>query len=376
MGYNQPLQSNPQEKFVQIPLDIEHNSVNQTSDSNQRPNKWLTIIICIILAVTGQCIARLLENYYFLHRDRSRGYGIWTQSLLQVVGFPLLILPFIIFLLSSKKKNLLIITTTTISRINRALKYFIIICYMFSQAICSNSKHRIPFRVFTLIYTTQLLFTPVFSIFINKIKLNRSMIVSLILAILTGAFTLYTFSAGSPIYNGKKPNYTRMWTPFCAAIFFSLLVCYMRYIFEDLISVCNEPTNRKQPSFVAVFELLIVMSFFATIVLVAGVFISGENHDLKKHMDGFLKGEMAYVRTMVGQAVAWQVYWVGIVGLVFVVSPVFSTVISVCTWPVVSLMIGLVYNKYQEYHVLSGTALAMATLSVASYFYLIYKENN
>ncbi|VVA95361.1 unnamed protein product [Arabis nemorensis] len=83
---------------------------------------------------------------------------------------------------------------------------------------------------------------------------------------------------------------------------------------------------------------------------------------------------MAYVRTMVGQAVAWQVYWVGIVGLVLVVSPVFSTVISVCTWPVVSLLVAVVYNKYDEYHGLSGTALATATLSITSYFYLINKD--
>lgn len=354
---------------MHIPLDIEYNRINQTSDSNHRGNKWLTIIICIILAVTGQCIARLLEDYYFLHRDWSRRYGSWTQSLLQVVGFPLLILPFLIFLLSSKEKNQLVITTNGISRIQLAIKYFVIISYMFFQANFSNSKHRIPFRVFTLIYTTQLLFTPVFSIIFNKIRFNKWMIISLIFAILTGAFTLYTFSAGSPIYNGKKPSDLSMLTALCAAIFFSLLLCYIRSIFEDLISKGNESTNTKQPSFVVVFELLIVTSFFATILLVAAVFISGEHHDLKRHMDGFLKGEMAYVRTMVGQAIAWQVYWVGIVGLVFAVSSVFSTVISVCTWPVVSLLVAFVYKTHEEYHVLSGTALATAALSVGSYFY-------
>ncbi|CAA7042626.1 unnamed protein product [Microthlaspi erraticum] len=162
-----------------------------------------------------------------------------------------------------------------------------------------------------------------------------------------------------------------MWTAVCAADFFSLLLCQIRGLFEGLISICKESTNRKQPSFAAVLELLIFSSLIATVFLVLAVFISGEHHEVKRHMD-----EFAYVRTMVGLAVAWQIYWVGIVGLVFVDSAVFSNVISVCSWPVVSLLVALFYSKYDQFHVLSGTALATAAISVGSYFYLIHKDKN
>jgi len=202
------------------------------------------------------------------------------------------------------------------------------------------------------------------------------MMVSLVFAILTGAFTLYTFSAGSPIYEGKKYNHRLIFPALCAAMFFSMLLCQIRSIFENLISLCKESSDRKQPSFAAVLEVLIFSSLIATVSLVLAVFISGEHRDLKRHMDEFSKGEFAYVRTMIGLSVAWQIYWVGIVGLVFVDSAVFSNVISVCTWPVVSLLVALFYSTYEQFHVLSGTALATAALSVASYLYLIHKDKS
>ncbi|CAN6935839.1 unnamed protein product [Brassica oleracea var. botrytis] len=80
-----------------------------------------------------------------------------------------------------------------ISRVQLAIAYLILAVFMFYQATFSNIRHGIPFRVFTLIYTTQLLFTPVFSADFEKIISNRWMMISLFFAIITGSFTLYTF---------------------------------------------------------------------------------------------------------------------------------------------------------------------------------------
>jgi len=366
------------EHFVQIALDIEHRlttPISLTSDSNQRRNQWVTIIICTILAVTGQCIARLLENYYFLHKNLSRRRGILTQTLLQVVGFPILLLPFLLHFLIKKQKQLLIFSGET-SLKHLAITYSILCIYMFCQAFFSDVRNQIPYRVFTLTYTTQLLFTLIFSKYYNDIKFNRWTFISLILAVLAGAFTLYTFSAGSPIYGKKSYGYGIINVAFGAAIFFSLLLCIIRKVFEELISFCNTSTNRKQPSFVVVLEMIIFLSLVVTIILVAAVLISGEHHDMKKEMETFTKGDIAYVRTMVGQAVAWQIYWVGIVGLVFAVSAVFSNVISVCTWPIVSLLVAFLYNTHDHFDVFRGIALGAAALSVSCYIYIIHKEKS
>ncbi|KAG2254360.1 hypothetical protein Bca4012_057953 [Brassica carinata] len=198
-------------------------------------------------------------------------------------------------------------TSDGISRMQLAITYLFLAILMFYQAVLSNIKHAIPFRVFTLIYTSQLLFTPVFSaVFKNKIIFNRWMIISLFFAIITGSFILYTFSARSPVYRGKKQMYKGIYGVLVAAFLFSIILCQKRIIFDF---IGNLSTNKKQqPSFAVVLELLIFLSLFATVISVAAVFITGEHHDLERQMNGFSKGEAAYMRTLVGQAIPWQVY--------------------------------------------------------------------
>nr|GEY21227.1 probable purine permease 11 isoform X2 [Tanacetum cinerariifolium] len=84
----------------------------------------------------------------------------------------------------------------------------------------------------------------------------------------------------------------------------------------------------KEETFSVVLELQIYTSFFATCVSAIGLFASDEWMTLGGEMDGFGKGGLAYVMTLVWTAVAWQVCSVGVVGLVFVVSSLFSNVIS------------------------------------------------
>lgn len=79
---------------------------------------------------------------------------------------------------------------------------------------------------------------------------------------------------------------------------------------------------------------------------------------------------------MLGQAVAWQVYWVGIVGLVFSVSSVLANVISVITWSVVSVLVVIFFGYVDdEFDVFKGVTLITASLSTAAYFYRLHKEN-
>ncbi|CAF2201489.1 unnamed protein product [Brassica rapa subsp. narinosa] len=95
MGHNQTpmqtaIQTKPREQFVQTPNE-EHRSttvMNQTGTLNRTDTiKWPTIIICFILVITGQSIAKLLENYYYLHTtNKLKRRATWFQSLLQVIG--------------------------------------------------------------------------------------------------------------------------------------------------------------------------------------------------------------------------------------------------------------------------------------------------
>ncbi|ESQ34818.1 hypothetical protein EUTSA_v10007873mg [Eutrema salsugineum] len=379
----QPIfQTKPQEHFVQIPINIERDSttlINQTGNSSRKPNHWPTIILSIIFVIVGQSIAKLLENFYYdqIHRsdydEKRQNDGVWTQSLLQTVGFPLLLLPFII--LTTKNHNQPPINSDRFHYKSLAVIYICIGIIMSVQGrLSALGKLEIPFSVFTLIYTAQLIFTPIFARLINKVKFNRWIVISLILAVVTGALTNSTSFGGEP--DEAEENYaTGSWAALFAGVCFSLLLCNIQNVFDNYIFKRTESTTRK-PSFASVFEVLIFSSLVATIISAVGLLIAGEHDDLKREMNGFSKGKGSYVMAMVGQAVSWQIYWVGVVGLVFSVSSVLSNVISVITWPIVSVLVVIFFNFMDdEFDVFKGVALITAALSAAAYFYRLHKEN-
>ncbi|CDY47520.1 hypothetical protein BRARA_G03353 [Brassica rapa] len=126
MGHNQTpmqtaIQTKPREQFVQTPNE-EHRSttvMNQTGTLNRTDTiKWPTIIICFILVITGQSIAKLLENYYYLHTtNKLKRRATWFQSLLQVIGFPFLHTPlyFLLYPDPRKPNQLLLLPTEPLS---------------------------------------------------------------------------------------------------------------------------------------------------------------------------------------------------------------------------------------------------------------------
>lgn len=114
--------------------------------------------------------------------------------------------------------------------------------------------------------------------------------------------------------------------------------------------------------------MLIFSSLFATF---AAVFISGENHDLMREMEGFPKGKIVYVMTMVGQVVAWQIYWVGIVGLVvFAESIVTSNIVSISPYAIIMVLEILFFNyEDDEFDGYLGVALVLSSFMVVTCLY-------
>ncbi|KAJ4916209.1 putative purine permease 14 [Raphanus sativus] len=389
MAQHQPIfQTKPEEHSVQIPVSIERDSTTLTNP-NRKPNHWPTILLSTIFVIIGQSIAILLENLYYEQINRSvynkhgQSDGVWTQALLQTVGFPLLLLPFIILLTTKKhnNNNNPPITSDQFHYKSLAVIYICIGILMSAQGrLSAMGKLDIPFFFFVLISLAQLFFTPIFARFINKIKFNRWVVISLVLAIGAGAANFTSTFGGEP--DRREDFHVRgAWAALFAAVCFSLLLCNIQNVFDSYIFKRTEPTTRK-PSFASVFEVIVFSSLVATLISAVGLLIAGEQHGLEREMNGFPKGKGAYVMVMVGQAVSWQLYWVGIVGLVFSVSSVLSNVINVVTWPLVSLLVVIFFNFKNftregddEFYTLKGCALIPAALSVAAYFFGLHKEN-
>ncbi|KAK5786983.1 hypothetical protein PVK06_041633 [Gossypium arboreum] len=66
--------------------------------------------------------------------------------------------------------------------------------------------------------------------------------------------------------------------------------------------------------------------------------------DLKSEMEKFDKGKVNYVVSLIGTALAWQICTVGVVGLMYLVSSLFSNVVSMLSLSFV-LVVGVPLYK-------------------------------
>ncbi|KAJ4905979.1 putative purine permease 13 [Raphanus sativus] len=104
-----------------------------------------------------------------------------------------------------------------------------------------------------------------------------------------------------------------------ASLIYSLQLSLMQYSFENII---------KRETFCVVLEMQIYTSLVASCVSVIGLFASGEWKMLRMEMEEFHKGQVSYVLTLVGTAFSWQLGSVAALALIFLVTSLFSNLIS------------------------------------------------
>ncbi|KAJ6328246.1 hypothetical protein OIU77_010020 [Salix suchowensis] len=150
-----------------------------------------------------------------------------------------------------------------------------------------------------------------------------------------------------------------------ASSIYSLLLSLMQLSFQKVL---------KKETFSVVLEMQIFTSIVATCVSVAGLFGSGEWKTLHGEMQSFGKGSVPYVLTLVWTAVTWQVCSVGVVGLIFVVSSLFSNVISTVALAVSPIAAVIVFHD--KMNGVKIIAMLLAVWGFASFTYQNYLDDS
>ncbi|GER49415.1 purine permease family protein [Striga asiatica] len=133
----------------------------------------------------------------------------------------------------------------------------------------------------------------------------------------------------------------------------------------------------KKETFGVVLEMQMYTAVVATCVAVVGLFASGEcgavPRSLGGEMGSYAGGRFSYVMTLVCTAVSWQVCSVGVVGLIFVVSSLFSNVISTLSLAVTPIASLLVFHD--NMNGVKIVAMLMAFWGFGSYIYQNYIDD-
>ncbi|AAG50664.1 hypothetical protein [Arabidopsis thaliana] len=341
---------------------------------------WISVSLCLFLVLLGDSLVMLLLNFFYVQmkQDRREEYdqdlqykGTWTQALIQNAAFPILIPLFFIF---PKPKQHLETNNTSFLSLRLFFLYLSLgVLVAAHSKLFALGKLVSNYGIFSLISTTQLIFTAVLTAIINRFKFTRWIIISILLTIVI--YVLGTPDFGGQPHDGEEFGYNiQAWLAFSATIAFSLSLCLIQLGFEKLQVKTKRYGNEKV--FRMVLEMQICVAFVASVVCLVGLFASDEYKELKGDSKRFKKGETYYVLSLVGLALSWQVWAVGMIGLVHYVSGLFGDVVHMCASPFVALFVVLAFDfmddvfSWPRIGALIGTVLALG-----SYFYTLHKRN-
>ncbi|CAK9328551.1 unnamed protein product [Citrullus colocynthis] len=340
-------------------LDKEGTSVNELPLANlKRWQWWFLVALNIFFLIVGQAAAVLLGRFYY---DKG-GNSKWMATIVQTAAFPVLFIP--LFLFRSTKD-------TSTSANPPSILILLLIYFSLGSLIAldnwlySTGLLYLSASTYSLVCASQLAFNSVFSYFINSQKFTILISNSVIILSLSSALLAVNDDSERPAGVSKSKYFVGFICSLGASALYSLLLSLMQLTFQKVL---------KRETFSVVLEMQIYTSLVATIVSVVALFASGEWKSLPQEMAGFGTGRVSYVLTLVGTAVAWQTCSVGVVGLIFIVSSLFSNAISTVSLAVTPLAALVVFHD--KMNGVKIIALLLAIWGFVTYLYQNYIDES
>jgi drug/metabolite transporter (DMT)-like permease len=316
----------------------------------------------IIFLLAGQSVATLLGRLYY---DKG-GHSKWMATFVQSAGFPIL-LPLLFFFSPSTRSTENASSARPPSVATLAFLYlFLGLLLAGDNLMYSYGLLYLPVSTYSLLCATQLAFNAIFSFFLNSQKFTPFIFNSLVLVSMSAALLAVNADSENKTAGVPKGKYViGFLCTLGASATYSLTLSLVQLSFQKVI---------KTETFSAVLDMQIYQSLFATSACVVGLFASGEWKFLGKEMKEYEKGKISYLMTLIWTTVIWQISSVGMLGLIFEVSSLFSNLISTLALPVVPILAVIFFHdKLDGAKVM---ALLLAVWGFLSYIYQHYLDDS
>ncbi|CAJ1943159.1 unnamed protein product [Sphenostylis stenocarpa] len=326
---------------------------------------WLRVSLYVIFLLAGQSAATLLGRLYYDNGGNSK----WMATFVQSAGFPVL-LPLLFYFSTQTHDKLTNELNNESSKTKPKFSTLVFLYLAFGLILTGDNLMYsygllyLPLSTYSLLCATQLGFNAVFSYFLNSQKFTAFIFNSIVL--LTISASLLAINADSDDQMGlpRKKHIIGFFCTIGASTTFSLYLSLVQLCFEKVI---------KRETFTVVLDMQIYPSFIATCACVVGLFASGEWKILGKEMKDYEKGRVSYIMTLLWTAVTWQISSIGMVGLIFEVSSLFSNVIGTLALPIVPILAVMFFHD--KMNGVKFIALLLAVWGFISYVYHHYLDD-
>ncbi|XP_026439172.1 probable purine permease 11 [Papaver somniferum] len=341
--------------------DAEAAALDDVAAGGAQESKEFRVTLYGFLLVSGQSVATLLGELYY---DKG-GNSKWMATLVQSAGFPVLFIPLIVvkvYLPPPTSSTTTLTTEHSASISTLALLYISLgVLIAGNGMLYSYGLLYLPVSTYSLLCSTQLVFNAIFSFFINSQKFTAFIFNSLIL--LTMSVVLLAIDPDGSSNSTTIPEGKYVIGFICtlsASAGYSLLLSLTELSFRKVI---------KNETILAVLEMSISTSVVSTCTCLVGLFASGDWRRLKNELNDYGQGSVSYLMTLVWIAVTWQVSSVGLLGLVFEASSLFSNVISTLGLPIVPIFSVIFFHDK-----LDGVKIVAMLLSLWGFVSYIYQH--
>ncbi|KAF8412511.1 hypothetical protein HHK36_000479 [Tetracentron sinense] len=325
---------------------------------------WLLVTLYTLFLLCGQSTATLLGRLYY---DKG-GNSLWMATFVQSAGFPIL-LPIFLLFFPSKNSTTTPINTTFANLPSKStiafIYLFIGLLFAGDNMMYSYGLLYLPVSTYSLLCSTQLAFNVLFSFFLNSQKFTAYILNSLVLLTISASLLAVRADSEHPIGISNRKYVIGFMCTLGASATYSLCLSLIQLSFQKVI---------KRETFSTVLEMQIYTSMVSTCVSLVGLFASGEWKSLKEEMGEYAEGRVSYVMTLVWTAIAWQISSIGLVGLIFEVSSLFSNVISTLSLPVVPIFAVIFFHDKMDG--VKVVSMFLAIWGFVSYIYQHYLDDS
>lgn len=339
---------------------------------NQQPHNprfrtykwWFLVSLYIIFLLVGQSAATLLGRLYY---DKG-GNSKWMATFVQSAGFPVLI-PLLFYFPPPNNSSSNMLNTAS-SKTKPKLSSLIFLYLAFGLLLTGDNLMYsygllyLPVSTYSLLCATQLAFNALFSFFLNSQKFTPFIFNSLVLLTISASLLAVNSDSDDSTSVSRGKYIIGFLCTLGASATFSLYLSLVQLSFEKVI---------KADTFSDVLNMQLYPSFVATCGCVVGLFASGEWKSLDSEMKEYQKGRVSYVMTLLWTAVTWQISSIGMLGLIFEVSSLFSNVIGTLALPVVPILAVVFFHD--KFNGVKVVALLLALWGFVSYIYQHYLDD-
>ncbi|XP_023545724.1 purine permease 3-like isoform X1 [Cucurbita pepo subsp. pepo] len=309
-----------------------------------------------ILLAVGSCGGPLITRLYFVHG----GNCVWLSSWLQSGGCPIILIPLIISYFFRRRAASGSGNSTKMIFVK--LRLFLSAAAIgliigFDNYLYTYGIARLPVSTSALIIACQLAFTAAFAYLLVNQRFTRYSIMAIVL-MTTGAAVLGSHTSGDLPAGVSNKQYR-------AGFLMTLSAAFLYGMILPLVELTYEK-SKQQITYTLVLEIQLVLSLFATILSTVGMLINNDFQEIGREAAEFGLGETKYYVVLVMNAVIWQSFFLGVVGVIFSSSSLFSGVLIAVTLPATEIL-GVIFLK-ETFHAEKGVSLVLNLCGFVCYF--------